>query len=48
MASGLGDLPGLSVRRPILACVANLLIVIAGLAALFGIDVRELTGRCSR
>jgi len=42
MASGLGDLPGLSVRRPILACVANLLIVIAGLAALFGIDVREL------
>jgi len=42
MASGLGDLPGLSVRRPILACVANLLIVIAGFAALFGIDVREL------
>lgn len=42
MASQFGDLPGLSVRRPILACVANLLIVIAGLAALFGIDVREL------
>ncbi|MFW5661560.1 MAG: efflux RND transporter permease subunit, partial [Oceanicaulis sp.] len=42
MAAGLSDLPGLSVRRPILACVANLLIVIAGLAALFGIEVREL------
>jgi len=42
MASGLSDLPGLSVRRPILACVANLLIVIAGLAAVFGIEVREL------
>ena len=42
MASGVSDLPGLSVRRPILACVANLLIVIAGLAALFGVEVREL------
>ncbi|MEL7429823.1 MAG: efflux RND transporter permease subunit, partial [Pseudomonadota bacterium] len=33
---------GLSVRRPWLATVANLLIIIAGLSALFGIDVREL------
>ncbi|MFW5660258.1 MAG: efflux RND transporter permease subunit [Oceanicaulis sp.] len=42
MATGLSDLPALSVRRPILACVANLLIVIAGLAAVFGVEVREL------
>jgi HAE1 family hydrophobic/amphiphilic exporter-1 len=32
----------LFVRRPILAVVANLLIVIAGLAAVFGVEVREL------
>lgn len=38
---GLG-LAGLSVRRPYLAAVFNLLIVIAGLAALLGIEVREL------
>ena len=38
-----GDgLPGLSVRRPWLAAVMNLLLVIAGLAALFGLEVREL------
>ncbi|MCR9125440.1 MAG: efflux RND transporter permease subunit [Rhodobacteraceae bacterium] len=37
-----GGLPGLSVRRPWLAAVMNLLIVIAGLAALLGIEVREL------
>lgn len=35
-------LPELSVKRPLLITVLNLLIVIAGLAALFGIDVREL------
>ena len=33
---------GLSVRRPVLAIVANLLIVLAGLAAFRGIEVREL------
>ena len=33
---------GLSVRRPVLAIVANLLIVLAGLAAYRGIEVREL------
>ncbi|MEL6196255.1 MAG: efflux RND transporter permease subunit, partial [Pseudomonadota bacterium] len=33
---------GLSVRRPYLAAVLNLLIVIAGLAAWFGVEVREL------
>ncbi|MEO0622862.1 MAG: efflux RND transporter permease subunit [Pseudomonadota bacterium] len=37
-----GGLPGLSVRRPWLAAVANLLIVIAGIAAIFGLEVREL------
>ena len=36
------DLPSLSVRRPTLVVVFNLLIVIAGLAALLGIEVREL------
>jgi hydrophobe/amphiphile efflux-1 (HAE1) family protein len=36
------ELPELSVRRPTLVVVVNLLIVIAGLAALFGIEVREL------
>jgi HAE1 family hydrophobic/amphiphilic exporter-1 len=39
--SGAG-LPGLSVRRPWLAAVANFLLVIAGLGALFGLEVREL------
>ncbi|HEX7045366.1 MAG TPA: efflux RND transporter permease subunit [Burkholderiales bacterium] len=38
----LEDLPSLSVRRPILAIVMNLLIVIAGLAAILGVEVREL------
>ncbi|MGY8959492.1 MAG: efflux RND transporter permease subunit, partial [Alphaproteobacteria bacterium] len=37
-----GGLPGLSVRRPFLAGVMNLMIIIAGIAALFGIEVREL------
>ncbi|NBB69201.1 MAG: MMPL family transporter, partial [Alphaproteobacteria bacterium] len=36
------DLPSLAVRRPILAIVANLLIVLAGVAALWGVEVREL------
>jgi hydrophobe/amphiphile efflux-1 (HAE1) family protein len=35
-------LPELAVRRPLLITVLNLLILIAGLAALFGVDVREL------
>lgn len=35
-------LPGLSVRRPWLAVVMNLMIVIAGIAALMGAEVREL------
>ena len=36
------DLPAVSVQRPYLAVVLNLLIVIAGLAAVFGVEVREL------
>ncbi|WJG10315.1 efflux RND transporter permease subunit [Aliiglaciecola sp. LCG003] len=36
------DLPSLSVRRPVLIVVINLLIMIAGLAALNGLEVREL------
>ncbi|MEM8646711.1 MAG: efflux RND transporter permease subunit, partial [Pseudomonadota bacterium] len=36
------DLPGLSVRRPYLAIVMNLLIIVAGLGAIFGVEVREL------
>ncbi|WOI54409.1 efflux RND transporter permease subunit [Parvularcula sp. LCG005] len=35
-------LPALAVKRPLLIGVLNLLIVIAGLAALFGIEIREL------
>jgi len=37
-----GGLPGLSVRRPMLAAVMNLMIVIAGIAAILGVEVREL------
>ncbi|MEC9401180.1 MAG: efflux RND transporter permease subunit, partial [Pseudomonadota bacterium] len=33
---------GLFVRRPVLAFVINMLIVVAGIAAIFGIEVREL------
>ena len=36
------DLPALAVKRPILAVVLNLLVVIAGLAALLSVEVREL------
>ncbi len=35
-------LPGMSVRRPFLAAVMNLMIVIAGIAAFFGVEIREL------
>ena len=37
-----GGFVGAFIRRPILAAVLSLLIVIAGLAALFGVEVREL------
>ena len=36
------DLPTMSVRRPYLAIVLNLLVMIAGFAALLGVEVREL------
>jgi len=36
------DLPSISVRRPVLVLVANLLIVIAGIAALAAVEIREL------
>ena len=36
------DLPALAIKRPTLVVVLNLLIVIAGLAAVFGVEVREL------
>ncbi len=36
------DLPAMSVRRPYLAAVSNLLIIVAGLGALVGIEIREL------
>ena len=36
------DLPSISVRQPVLATVMNLLIIIAGIAAILGVEVREL------
>ncbi len=42
MSANADGLPGLSVRRPYLATVLNLLIIIAGISALLGIEVREL------
>ncbi|BDX06424.1 efflux RND transporter permease subunit [Planctobacterium marinum] len=36
------DLPSLSIRRPVLIVVLNLLIIIAGLSAILGLEVREL------
>lgn len=41
-AQRMDDLPAVSVRRPYLAIVLNLLIMIAGFGALNGIEVREL------
>ena len=37
-----GSLAALFVRRPVLAVVINAMIVVAGLAALLGVEVREL------
>lgn len=36
------DLASLSVRRPVFICVVSLLIVLAGLAAMLGVEIREL------
>jgi HAE1 family hydrophobic/amphiphilic exporter-1 len=37
-----GQIAGLFVRRPVLAVVLNALIIVGGLAAFFGVEVREL------
>lgn len=37
-----GGLPALGIRRPMLVAVINLLIVLAGIAAIRGVEVREL------
>jgi hydrophobe/amphiphile efflux-1 (HAE1) family protein len=42
MSEQKADLPMLAVKRPLLILVLNLLIVIAGVAAFFGVEVREL------
>jgi hydrophobe/amphiphile efflux-1 (HAE1) family protein len=36
------DLPSISIRRPVMVLVANLLIVLAGIAAILAVEVREL------
>jgi len=36
------DLPAVAIRRPLLVLVLNLLIALAGLAAILGVEVREL------
>ncbi len=41
-APQLNDLPSMAIRRPILIIVLNLLIIIAGYAAINGVEVREL------
>ncbi|MCZ6646919.1 MAG: efflux RND transporter permease subunit [SAR324 cluster bacterium] len=41
-SASISDLPSISVRRPVLVVVVNLLIILAGLAALLGVEVREL------
>ena len=42
MRHDLSDVSSISVRRPVLAVVVNLLLIVAGLAALGGVEVREL------
>ncbi|MEE3109464.1 MAG: efflux RND transporter permease subunit, partial [Pseudomonadota bacterium] len=42
MKEAANDLPALGIRRPWLVVVLNLLVVIAGLAALLAVEVREL------
>ena len=37
-----GAIAGLFVRRPVLAIVVSALIIVAGIAALFGVEIREL------
>lgn len=42
MSDNQTDLPALSIRRPYLIVVVNLLIILAGVSAILGIEVREL------
>ena len=41
-SDAMNDLPAISVSRPYLAIVLNLLIMIAGIGAIMGVEVREL------
>ena len=38
----INDLPSLSIRRPVLVLVLNLLVVLAGIAAIMAVEIREL------
>ena len=38
----INDLPSMSIRRPVLVLVLNLLILLAGLAAILAVEIREL------
>jgi len=41
-ASQINDLPSLSIRRPVLVMVLNLLVILAGFAAINDLEIREL------
>jgi hydrophobe/amphiphile efflux-1 (HAE1) family protein len=41
-ADNVNDLPSLSIRRPVLVLVLNLLILLAGVAAILSVEIREL------
>ncbi len=41
-ADQMNDLPSLSIRRPVLVLVVNLLILLAGIAAVLAVEIREL------
>lgn len=41
-ADQMNDLPSLSIRRPVLVLVVNLLILLAGIAAVLSVEIREL------
>src|SRR5690349_14901718 len=41
-SKGQADFTALFIRRPVLSLVLNALIAVAGLAAFYGVDVREL------
>ena len=41
-SGAMSDVTALFVRRPVLAIVLSLLIIVAGIAAIFGVEIREL------